>query len=146
MGVSPTRYRNRARVTRAVDRIAAGAPGLSDLAVRLGFADQDHLTAPSASTWAAPRPRCAACSPPARPRPEPDGRATGLAGRRQAGGTRHGTSEPCACPVDHPGAARAARVAGVRPGRGRAAPRLPVPGRVRVGGGRVRAAGFRAPG
>ncbi|MDR3036033.1 MAG: helix-turn-helix transcriptional regulator [Kitasatospora sp.] len=44
MGVSLTRYRNRVRVTRAMDRIAAGAPGLADLAARLGFADQAHLT------------------------------------------------------------------------------------------------------
>ncbi|WAL72982.1 helix-turn-helix domain-containing protein [Kitasatospora sp. YST-16] len=43
-GVSPTRYRNRVRVTRAMDRIATGAPGPADLAARLGFADQAHLT------------------------------------------------------------------------------------------------------
>ncbi|TQF04212.1 helix-turn-helix transcriptional regulator [Kitasatospora acidiphila] len=43
-GVSLTRYRNRVRVTRAMDRIAEGAPSLADLAAQLGFADQAHLT------------------------------------------------------------------------------------------------------
>ncbi|MFF2352018.1 helix-turn-helix transcriptional regulator [Kitasatospora sp. NPDC058115] len=43
-GVSLTRYRNRVRVARAMDRLAAGEPGLADLAARLGFADQAHLT------------------------------------------------------------------------------------------------------
>ncbi|MFD4660810.1 helix-turn-helix transcriptional regulator [Kitasatospora sp. NPDC058444] len=43
-GVSLTRYRNRVRVTRAMDRIAEGEPGLADLAAQLGFADQAHLT------------------------------------------------------------------------------------------------------
>ncbi|PYC64751.1 AraC family transcriptional regulator [Streptomyces tateyamensis] len=43
-GVSLTRYRNRVRVTRAMDRISEGAPGLADLAAQLGFADQAHLT------------------------------------------------------------------------------------------------------
>jgi AraC-like DNA-binding protein len=44
MGVSLTHYRNGVRVSRAMDRIAAGAPGLADLAAQLGFADQAHLT------------------------------------------------------------------------------------------------------
>ncbi|MEU6505891.1 AraC family transcriptional regulator [Streptomyces sp. NPDC046942] len=44
MGVSLTRYRNRVRVARAMDRIAEGAPSLADLAAQLGFADQAHLT------------------------------------------------------------------------------------------------------
>ncbi|MDH6141565.1 AraC-like DNA-binding protein [Kitasatospora sp. GP30] len=43
-GVSLTRYRNRVRVTRAMDRIAEGTPSLADLAAQLGFADQAHLT------------------------------------------------------------------------------------------------------
>ncbi|MET8627847.1 helix-turn-helix transcriptional regulator [Kitasatospora sp. NPDC004669] len=43
-GVSLTRYRNRVRVTRAMDRIAEGEPSLADLAAQLGFADQAHLT------------------------------------------------------------------------------------------------------
>lgn len=43
-GVSLTRYRNRVRVARAMDRIAEGEPSLADLAARLGFADQAHLT------------------------------------------------------------------------------------------------------
>ncbi|WP_327151174.1 helix-turn-helix transcriptional regulator [Nocardia sp. NBC_01329] len=44
MGLSLTRYRNRVRVGRAVDSLADGETGLADLAVRLGFADQAHLT------------------------------------------------------------------------------------------------------
>ncbi|MER7579827.1 AraC family transcriptional regulator [Kitasatospora sp. NPDC097691] len=44
MGVSLTRYRNRVRVTRAMDGITEGAPSLADLAAQLGFADQAHLT------------------------------------------------------------------------------------------------------
>ncbi|MFE7191136.1 helix-turn-helix transcriptional regulator [Kitasatospora sp. NPDC057541] len=44
MGVPLTRYRNRVRVTRAMDRLAEGAPALADLAAQLGFADQAHLT------------------------------------------------------------------------------------------------------
>lgn len=44
MGVSLTRYRNRVRVTRAMDAIAEGAPSLAELATRLGFSDQAHLT------------------------------------------------------------------------------------------------------
>ncbi|MFD0408808.1 helix-turn-helix transcriptional regulator [Kitasatospora sp. NPDC127116] len=43
-GVSLTRYRNRVRVTRAMDRIAEGEPSLAALAAQLGFADQAHLT------------------------------------------------------------------------------------------------------
>ncbi|WP_223244364.1 helix-turn-helix transcriptional regulator [Streptomyces sp. CBMA156] len=43
-GVSLTRCRNRVRVARAMDRIAEGEPSLADLAARLGFADQAHLT------------------------------------------------------------------------------------------------------
>ncbi|OKI09128.1 AraC family transcriptional regulator [Streptomyces sp. CB02056] len=43
-GVSLTRYRNRVRVIRAMDRIVEGEPGLAALAAQLGFADQAHLT------------------------------------------------------------------------------------------------------
>ncbi|WNV90461.1 AraC family transcriptional regulator [Umezawaea sp. Da 62-37] len=43
LGVSLTRYRNRVRVTRALDRIEAGEPSLATLATDLGFADQAHL-------------------------------------------------------------------------------------------------------
>lgn len=43
-GMSVTRYRNRLRAGKAVDAIEAGETGLGDLAVRLGFADQAHLT------------------------------------------------------------------------------------------------------
>jgi len=44
LGVSLTRYRNRLRVTRALDRLQAGEPHLGLLAADLGFADQAHLT------------------------------------------------------------------------------------------------------
>lgn len=44
LGVSLTRYRNRARVARAVDRLEAGERALATLAAELGFADQAHLT------------------------------------------------------------------------------------------------------
>jgi AraC-like DNA-binding protein len=44
LGVSLTRYRNRVRVARALDRLEQGAPSLADLAADLGFADQAHLT------------------------------------------------------------------------------------------------------
>jgi AraC-like DNA-binding protein len=43
-GVSLTRYRNRVRVGRAMDRISEGETALADLAQDLGFADQAHLT------------------------------------------------------------------------------------------------------
>ncbi|MFI6587089.1 helix-turn-helix transcriptional regulator [Embleya sp. NPDC050493] len=43
MGVSLTRYRNRVRLGRVLDRLAAGEVGLAALAVDLGFADQAHL-------------------------------------------------------------------------------------------------------
>ncbi|WP_410657535.1 helix-turn-helix transcriptional regulator [Amycolatopsis sp. lyj-112] len=43
LGVSLTRYRNRVRVTRALDRLEAGEPSISVLAADLGFADQAHL-------------------------------------------------------------------------------------------------------
>jgi AraC-like DNA-binding protein len=43
MGVSLTRYRNRVRVTRALDRLEAGESQLAILAADLGFADQAHL-------------------------------------------------------------------------------------------------------
>jgi len=43
LGVSLTRYRNRVRVGRALDRLEAGAPSLAMLAADLGFADQAHL-------------------------------------------------------------------------------------------------------
>jgi AraC-like DNA-binding protein len=44
LGVSLTRYRNRLRVTHALDRLAAGETRLAALAADLGFADQAHLT------------------------------------------------------------------------------------------------------
>jgi AraC-like DNA-binding protein len=44
LGISLTHYRNRVRVGRALDRLAAGEPDLAGLAVDLGFADQAHLT------------------------------------------------------------------------------------------------------
>lgn len=44
LGVSLTRYRNRVRVGRAVDRIEGGQRDLAALAAELGFADQAHLT------------------------------------------------------------------------------------------------------
>lgn len=44
MGLSLTRYRNRVRVGRALDRLTDGETGLADLAADLGFADQAHLT------------------------------------------------------------------------------------------------------
>lgn len=43
-GVSLTRYRNRVRVGRAMDRLTDGETALADLACELGFADQAHLT------------------------------------------------------------------------------------------------------
>lgn len=44
LGVSLTRYRNRIRVGRALDRLEAGDRELARLAADLGFADQAHLT------------------------------------------------------------------------------------------------------
>ncbi|SFN13588.1 AraC-type DNA-binding protein [Actinomadura madurae] len=43
-GMSVTRYRNRIRVGRALDRIEQGEQDLSRLAADLGFADHAHLT------------------------------------------------------------------------------------------------------
>lgn len=43
-GTTLTRYRNRVRVSRAMDRLADGETALADLAQDLGFADQAHLT------------------------------------------------------------------------------------------------------
>ncbi|MCX2949685.1 helix-turn-helix transcriptional regulator [Lentzea sp. NEAU-D7] len=43
LGVSLTRYRNGVRVSRALDRLEQGEPGLAALAADLGFADQAHL-------------------------------------------------------------------------------------------------------
>ncbi|MGK4591738.1 helix-turn-helix domain-containing protein [Amycolatopsis sp. w19] len=43
LGVSLTRYRNRVRVARALDRLEAGEPSLATLAADLRFADQAHL-------------------------------------------------------------------------------------------------------
>ncbi|CAL9616743.1 hypothetical protein SUDANB121_05771 [Nocardiopsis dassonvillei] len=42
-GVSLTRYRNRVRVSRALDRLEEGEESLAVLAADLGFADQAHL-------------------------------------------------------------------------------------------------------
>ncbi|MGI8334426.1 helix-turn-helix domain-containing protein [Actinomadura scrupuli] len=44
MGVSVTRYRNRVRVSRALQRLEQGDTSLALLAVDLGFADQAHLS------------------------------------------------------------------------------------------------------
>jgi AraC-like DNA-binding protein len=44
LGVSLTRYRNRVRVGRALERLEAGERELGVLAADLGFADQAHLT------------------------------------------------------------------------------------------------------
>ncbi|WP_049574708.1 helix-turn-helix transcriptional regulator, partial [Nonomuraea sp. SBT364] len=44
LGVSLTHYRNRVRVSRALDRLEQGEPSLATLATDLGFADQAHLT------------------------------------------------------------------------------------------------------
>lgn len=44
LGVSVTRYRNRVRVGRAVERLEQGERNLARLAADLGFADQAHLT------------------------------------------------------------------------------------------------------
>ena len=44
LGVSLTHYRNRVRITHALDRLQAGEPSLAALAADLGFADQAHLT------------------------------------------------------------------------------------------------------
>jgi AraC-like DNA-binding protein len=44
IGVSVTRYRNRVRVGRAVERLEQGEHSLALLAAELGFADQAHLT------------------------------------------------------------------------------------------------------
>lgn len=43
LGVSLTRYRNRVRVARALDRLEDGESSLAFLAAELGFADQAHL-------------------------------------------------------------------------------------------------------
>lgn len=43
LGVSLTRYRNRVRVGRALDRLDAGENSLATLAADLGFSDQAHL-------------------------------------------------------------------------------------------------------
>jgi AraC-like DNA-binding protein len=44
LGVSLTRYRNRVRVGRALDRLEEGETSLAVLAADLGFADQAHLS------------------------------------------------------------------------------------------------------
>jgi AraC-like DNA-binding protein len=44
VGVSVTRYRNRVRVGRAMERLEQGEQSLARLAADLGFADQAHLT------------------------------------------------------------------------------------------------------
>lgn len=43
LGVSLTRYRNRVRISRALDRLTNGERNLALLAADLGFADQAHL-------------------------------------------------------------------------------------------------------
>lgn len=44
LGVSVTRYRNRVRVGRVLDRLHRGDACLAEIATSLGFADQAHLT------------------------------------------------------------------------------------------------------
>lgn len=44
LGISVTYYRNRVRVSRALERLAAGERNLGVLAADLGFSDQAHLT------------------------------------------------------------------------------------------------------
>jgi len=44
VGLSVSRYRNRVRVSRALERLADGEIDLAGLAVGLGFSDQAHLT------------------------------------------------------------------------------------------------------
>jgi AraC-like DNA-binding protein len=44
LGISLTHYRNRIRVSRALERLAAGERNLGVLAADLGFCDQAHLT------------------------------------------------------------------------------------------------------
>jgi AraC-like DNA-binding protein len=44
MGIPLTRFRNRVRVSAALDRLEQGEPSLARLAADLGFADQAHLT------------------------------------------------------------------------------------------------------
>jgi AraC-like DNA-binding protein len=44
LGISLTHYRNRVRVSRALERLAAGEQNLGVLAADLGFCDQAHLT------------------------------------------------------------------------------------------------------
>jgi AraC-like DNA-binding protein len=44
LGMSLTHYRNRVRVSRALERLAAGERNLSALAADLGFSDHAHLT------------------------------------------------------------------------------------------------------
>ncbi|NUP21532.1 MAG: helix-turn-helix transcriptional regulator [Streptomyces sp.] len=44
LGISLTHYRNRVRVSRALERLESGEPSLATLAADLGFADQAHLT------------------------------------------------------------------------------------------------------
>ena len=44
LGVSLTRYRNRVRLGRALDRLEDGEPSLAALAADLDFADQAHLS------------------------------------------------------------------------------------------------------
>jgi AraC-like DNA-binding protein len=43
-GSSISAYRNRVRVSRALERISQGERGLAGLACELGFADHAHLT------------------------------------------------------------------------------------------------------
>lgn len=43
LGVSVTRYRNRVRVGRALERLESGESTLAEIAVTLGFADQAHF-------------------------------------------------------------------------------------------------------
>ncbi|MFI9580887.1 helix-turn-helix domain-containing protein [Streptomyces sp. NPDC052236] len=44
LGISVTRYRNRVRIGRALDRLEEGETSLATLAADLGFADQAHLS------------------------------------------------------------------------------------------------------
>jgi len=53
-GVSLTRYRNRVRIGRALDRLEQGERSLATLAADLGFADQAHLTRTMAAHLGSP--------------------------------------------------------------------------------------------
>ncbi|MBW8486695.1 helix-turn-helix domain-containing protein [Actinomadura parmotrematis] len=67
-GTTLTRYRNRLRVSRALDRIGSGETDLAALAADLGFADQAHLTRTVRRETGGPPGRLRALLAPADPR------------------------------------------------------------------------------